>query len=232
MSKVQAYSYRKDRRQKLSPHFAVGEFASMSGGKLYSDTVLIDGDLVELLEKLHDYLSCSRIVITSGYRTPAHDKAVGGSGTGYHTAGRAADVNCWHKVNGQEVRYHGSAVCCALQELGWAHGIGWIAGCAVHIDTRDRQYWFDEQNGNRSVGTDWYAYFAAKGYSVDKPRAPGDVDGDGKVTTTDARIALQASVGKVTLDEKAYKAADIDKDGAVTSTDARLILQKAVGKNT
>lgn len=224
---IETYSYAKDRKKKLSPHFAVGEFASLSGGKLYSDVILIDADLVEILERLYTYLSCSRIVVTSGYRTPAHDKAVGGDGKGYHTKGRAADVNCWHIVNGKEERYHGGAVCCALQELGWNRGIGWIAGCAVHIDTRDKQYWFDEQNKCRSIGRDWYAYMAAKGHPV---RRPGDVDGDGALTSTDARLALQAAVGKVRLDPAAAKAADVDRDGAVTSTDARQILQKATGK--
>lgn len=225
---VETYSCSKDRQKKLSPHFAVGEFASISGGKVYSDTVLIDTDLIGILEQLYEYLGCSRIVITSGYRTPAHDKAVGGDGKGRHTKGLAADVNCWHYVKGKEERYHGSVICCALQELGWNRGIGWIAGCAVHIDARENRYWFDEQNQCRSIGKDWYAYMAAKGRPV---RKPGDVDGDSAVTSTDARLALQAAAGKIPLDGDAAKAADMDRDGAVTSTDARMILQKAVGKD-
>ena len=222
---IETYSYAKDRKKRLSPHFAVGEFASLSGGKLYSDRILIDTDLIGILERLYDYLNCSRIVITSGYRTAAHDRAAGGDGKGRHTKGMAADVNCWHLVKGGEERYHGAAICCALQELGWDRGIGWIAGCAVHIDTRAYRYWFDEQKGCRSIGKDWYAYMAAKGHPV---RRPGDVDGDGSVTSTDARLALQAAVGKVRLDAEAARAADLDRDGSVTSTDARQILQKAV----
>ena len=61
--------------------------------------------------------------------------------------------------------------------------------------------------------------------------APGDVDGDGKVTSTDARLALQLAVGKVREgDLPIPAAADADGDGKVTSTDARLILQYSVGK--
>lgn len=58
----------------------------------------------------------------------------------------------------------------------------------------------------------------------------GDVDGNGKVNTTDARMTLQAAVGKITLTEAQTQAADVDKSGKVTATDARKILQYAVGK--
>ena len=217
---VKTYSKSKDGVTKLSPHFRVREFASPD-----SDTVKIDPKLIAILERLYDYLGCSKIIITSGYRTAAHDRAVGGNGRGYHVKGRADDINCW-RGNG---RIYGSEICCALQELGWNHGVGWIAGHAVHIDTRTARYWFDEQNGCLSIGDDWYAYMDSKGHRV--PRLlKGDVDGDGKVTSTDARLALQAAVGKVTLTEKQAIAADQNGDGTVDSTDARQILQKAVKK--
>ena len=217
---VKTYSKARDGATKLSLHFRVREFASPD-----SDTVKIDPKLIEILERLYDYLGCSKIIITSGYRTAAHDRAVGGNGRGYHVKGRAADVNCWRG----DSRIHGSEICCALQELGWTHGIGWIAGHAVHVDTRTTRYWFDEQNGCRSIGDDWYAYMEAEGHRV--PRLlKGDVDGNGTVDSTDARLALQAAVGKVTLTEKQKIAADMNDDGKVDSTDAREILQKAVDK--
>lgn len=65
---------------------------------------------------------------------------------------------------------------------------------------------------------------------VDPYRTKGDVDGDGKITSTDARMALQAATGKIELDGTSKRAADVDNDGNVTSTDARIILQKATGK--
>ena len=226
---IMSFSYKLDKSMAISAHFSVGEFASKSGSKLYSDSVLIDDALIAVLEKLFTRLNCSKIVITSGYRTAAHDKAVGGDGKGYHTKGMAADINCWRVVNGKESRFHGSEICCALQDIGWAHGIGWIAGAAVHIDSRTTQYWFDEQNCCRSIGKDWYAYFAKKGYIVPKP---GDVDGDGAVTTTDARLILQEAAGKSEkpFTERQKAAADVDGDGKVTTTDARLTLQNAAGK--
>ena len=69
---------------------------------------------------------------------------------------------------------------------------------------------------------------------VEKPAETvllGDVDGDGRITSTDARLVLQLSVNKIReTDLTVPAAADVDKDGKVTSTDARLILQFSVGK--
>jgi hypothetical protein len=65
---------------------------------------------------------------------------------------------------------------------------------------------------------------------VDPYIIKGDVDGDKKVTSTDARLVLQESAGKVKFNDKQKQAADVDGDGKVTSTDARLILQHTAGK--
>ena len=61
--------------------------------------------------------------------------------------------------------------------------------------------------------------------------AKGDVDGDTKVTSGDARLALRASVGleKYAPGSKEYAAADVDGKDGVTSADARLILRASVG---
>ena len=65
-------------------------------------------------------------------------------------------------------------------------------------------------------------------------QAYGDVDGDGSITSADARLALRASVGltekgDVEKDSAGYLACDVDGDGKVTSADARLILRASVG---
>ena len=57
----------------------------------------------------------------------------------------------------------------------------------------------------------------------------GDVNGDGKVNSADARLALRAAVNLETLTETQRLAADVDKDGSIRSSDARLILRVAVG---
>lgn len=64
----------------------------------------------------------------------------------------------------------------------------------------------------------------------DDDYALGDVNLDGRITSSDALLALQASVDKITLESARQNAADVDKDGSVTATDALLILQYSVGK--
>lgn len=58
----------------------------------------------------------------------------------------------------------------------------------------------------------------------------GDIDGDGKVTAADARLALRAAVGKEKLNAVQKAAADMDFDGQITADDSRTILRKSVGK--
>ncbi len=58
----------------------------------------------------------------------------------------------------------------------------------------------------------------------------GDIDGNGKLSAADARLALRASVGleKYTVGSRTFTAADADGDGRLTAADARLILRAAV----
>ena len=53
----------------------------------------------------------------------------------------------------------------------------------------------------------------------------GDLNGDGKITTADAVIALEIAAGSRPNDP----AADVDGDGVVTSLDALMILQATAG---
>ena len=155
---VKVYSLKKDGTTKLSAHFRVREFAEDG-----TDEVKVDEELVEQLEALHSRLQCSKIIITSGYRTD--------STTSQHAKGKAADVNCWHMANGKEVRYQGKEILLAAEDVGF-RGIGWIPGsaksrAAVHLDTRANAYRFDEADGNRSIGDSWYTYFG-----LPNPNAP------------------------------------------------------------
>jgi len=58
----------------------------------------------------------------------------------------------------------------------------------------------------------------------------GDVDGDGKINSSDALLVLQHTVGTTTLTGKALVSADVTKDTMVNSSDALMILQYTVGK--
>ena len=60
---------------------------------------------------------------------------------------------------------------------------------------------------------------------------PGDVDGNGEITSADARFALRRAVDLETYapGTRGFLACDVDGDGEVTSSDARRILRAAVG---
>jgi len=59
----------------------------------------------------------------------------------------------------------------------------------------------------------------------------GDVEGDGNITASDARLALRASVGLESYNEDScyYKAANIESKDKLSASDARLILRASVG---
>ncbi len=57
----------------------------------------------------------------------------------------------------------------------------------------------------------------------------GDIDGDGTVTASDARLVLRASVGLESFSEAQNKLADADADSSITAADARLVLRASVG---
>lgn len=60
-------------------------------------------------------------------------------------------------------------------------------------------------------------------------RKQGDVNGDGKVNSTDALLLLQHSVGERFLSEQEKEYADLNGDKKFNSTDALMILRIAVG---
>lgn len=139
----------------ISPHFKACEFQCKCGA---GHDFQLDTDLVDNLEKLFTALDCSKIVISSGFRCPDHDKspAVGGTGTGQHTLGKAADFCCFDADKNPIVTYN---VCCAAQDIGF-RGIARINDAWTHCDVRSSGKWYgDETKGNNSVTDDFYKYF-------------------------------------------------------------------------
>ncbi len=59
-----------------------------------------------------------------------------------------------------------------------------------------------------------------------------DINADGKINSTDALLALQHSVQKITLTDESLKAGDVNNDGKVNSVDALIMLQISTGKKT
>ena len=120
---IKAYSLKKDGNTKLSKNFKVKEFACTD----CSDPIFIDTELVNVLQKIRDHFGKS-VTITSAYRTPPRNKAVGGEEYSQHLYGRAADI----KVAGIAPK---SVVAYAEKLLVGKGGIGTYS-TFTHIDTR------------------------------------------------------------------------------------------------
>lgn len=57
----------------------------------------------------------------------------------------------------------------------------------------------------------------------------GDVNGDGKISAADARLALRFSASLEKPTEEQKKSADVNNDGKITASDARMILRVSAG---
>ena len=118
------YSLRRDSSRQLSPSFKVREFGCKG-----SDVVLLDEELVVLLQCIREHFG-KPLHITSGYRTAAHNKSVGGAAYSQHLYGRAADI----RVQGIPVEQLAAYAETCLPGTG---GIGrYPAKGFVHVDVR------------------------------------------------------------------------------------------------
>jgi uncharacterized protein YcbK (DUF882 family) len=120
---IKAYSKAKDGNKKVADNFRVREFACTDG----SDPIFIDTELVAVLQKIRTHFG-KAVTITSAYRTPGKNKAVGGQTYSQHLYGRAADI----KVNGIASKKVAEYAETLLKNKG---GIG-IYSTFTHIDVR------------------------------------------------------------------------------------------------
>lgn len=121
---IKAYSKAKDGNKKLSANFKVREFACTDG----SDPIFIASELVNVLQKIRAHFG-KAVTITSAYRTPGKNKAVGGETYSQHLYGRAADI----KVKGVSPAKVAAYAETLLKNTG---GIGTYS-TFTHIDVRN-----------------------------------------------------------------------------------------------
>lgn len=178
----------------ISQHFNSTEFRCKCGKEHDFE---VNDNLVQKLEKLYAALNCSQIIVTSGFRCVTHDKNVGGSGTGQHTLGNAADICCYGQ-DGQPIS--SKVVCCKAQDIGFT-GIANITAAYqyTHVDVRPNGKWYgDEVHGNSSVTDDFYKYFGGEDMKgIDVSVHNGDIDWS-KVKADGIDFAiLRAGYGKL-----------------------------------
>lgn len=130
---IQCYSRKNDGEEALSPNFRVREFACKDG----SDVIFVDTELVKLLQTIRDRFG-RPVRVTSGYRTPAHNRAVGGARASQHLYGKAADI----RIDGVSVE---EAAAYAETLLPSSGGIGRYPSKAgrtagwLHLDVRGQK---------------------------------------------------------------------------------------------
>lgn len=113
-------------KAKIGRYFKVSEFKCYDG----TQQVFVAQKLVKLLDDLRDNIGCA-IYVNSGYRTPSHNKKVGGARNSMHMYGCAADIR---PANGELKRL----ASLAEEHLRDSGGIG-IYKTFVHVDIRDRK---------------------------------------------------------------------------------------------
>ena len=133
---IKQYSLMADGNRRLAPDFKVRELRCRDG----SDTVMVDEVLVLLLQCIREHFG-KAVTITSGYRTPTHNVAVGGAKSSQHLLGRAADI----RVEGVSVEDVAAYAESLMPDWGGVGRYPVKAGRATgwaHVDTRaDKARW-------------------------------------------------------------------------------------------
>jgi len=142
---VKQYSLKKDGETALSRSFRVREFACHDG----SDTVLIDGELVEVLQRIRDHFGAA-VNVNSGYRTKSYNAKVGGVARSQHLLGTAADITL-KGVSPLEVARYAEHL---MLKKG---GIG-VYSTFTHVDVRAARSRWDSRSGREQAVAGWPGY--------------------------------------------------------------------------
>ena len=133
---LNVYSRARDGETLLSRSFRAKEFACKDG----TDPLFVDSELVQVLQAIRDHFGAP-VVITSGYRTAAHNRAVGGAVYSQHQYGRAADI----RVSGVPVEQLAAYAETLLPGTGgigttifYVIGGGLMAAAAILLITKKR----------------------------------------------------------------------------------------------
>jgi zinc D-Ala-D-Ala carboxypeptidase len=134
------------------PSFSPREIASKREGE-----IVIDEEALDKLQRLRDALG-KPLILTSAYRSPAHNKAVGGAKNSMHMRGIAFDVRM---ENHDPAEFEAAARTAGFTGFGYYPKSGFM-----HIDTGPARSW----------GTPWP--ITATSWPVEPPRVPEKMSED------------------------------------------------------
>lgn len=117
---------------KLTKNFSSEEFDCTDGTKVPDSLMPNLIELAENLQVLRDHLKEPLLITGSGYRTPGHNKKVGGAKNSQHLKAKAADINAKSKTPYQLAKTIEQLISEGKMKEG---GIGTYKGF-VHYDTR------------------------------------------------------------------------------------------------
>lgn len=190
---IKKYLFSENRGLRLSENFRLAEFVCADK----SDEVLVSEELIALLQRVREHFK-KPVIITSAYRTPAHNKKVGGTSKSYHLRGEAADFVV-SGVSPARVGYY-------LDKLG-ASGIGiYLSAGFVHLDVRSRGKWRGLISSDKEEDLSEYfptLYKGKKGNSVRLLQTLLNVDADG-IFGNQTREAVKKYQRENGLDVDAY----------------------------
>lgn len=129
------YKFRIKMNGKLSKHFNISEFESKDGAETPADVLENLRKLAKNLEVIRAHFGNVPITIDSGYRSPAHNKAIKGKPKSLHLIGKAADFKI-KGFNSQQIAQELEALIAAKQIS--QGGIG-IYPNFVHYDIRGKK---------------------------------------------------------------------------------------------
>jgi len=123
---------------KLTENFSKSEFDSKDGTEMPNDVLMNVQKLASQLQILRNNIN-KPITINSGYRSPEHNKSIGGVQNSQHVLGKAADI----KVKGISTRILAALIEDLINDGDMLQGGLGIYDKFVHYDIRKNKARWD-----------------------------------------------------------------------------------------